>query len=887
MKNNYILKVFVLTLLFAFKYGSSQNNLADNQYGSLIQNWLEAKGSNYNLTANDVLDLQVSDAYFSDKTRINHVYINQAYQGIKIFNAISSVAVRDNYVFHYANAFVSNISSKVNTTTIGINPQAAIASVVSEYNLGSLNNLETISTDSNSYMFSNGGVSKEDIPVELVYQLLEDGTLKLAWDINIRALNGKNWYSVRVDAVSGEVIDTFDWIVSCDFGDINHSNHASHPDKTNEITLFKKETSVMPDGSMYNVLALPAESPNHGPFQLLSDPSNSIASPFGWHDIDGAVGPEFNITRGNNVWSQEDTDGNNGTGFSPDGGTTLDFNFPFNSDQAPIGYQDASLTNLFYMNNIMHDVWYQYGFNEVSGNFQQNNYGNGGLEGDFVFADGQDGNGLNNALFGTPPEPNNGNPTNPGMTMFLWAATGPPGMPLTINNSSVAGDYIASTAGFGTPLSSTPIIGDLALVVDDNASGGDVNDACDPIVNGAQLLGKIALINRGDCEFGAKVLAAENEGAIAVIILNNVVGAPTPLGGGAVGNQVTIPSIMISLADAQAIVAALNNGETINASLVETGPFQKDGSLDNGIVAHEYGHGISSRLTGGPGSPNCLINAEQMGEGWSDWFALMLTMEATDLPETGRGIGTFATGQPTNGGGIRPFPYSTDTGINPMTYASTNNGNISQPHGIGSVWATVLWDLTWKYIEKYGFDADLYNGTGGNNKVMQLVIDGLKLQNCGVGFVQGRDALLAADVALTNGQDACLIWEVFAARGLGLNADQGTFGSRFDQVEDFTMPPANDVSLQNCTALSVDEFAINSQYSVFPNPTNDVINIKVKKNFGEVTMTLTDINGRIVLSKITNLSDETQLSIGALQSGMYILTIKGEGINTNDKILKN
>src|SRR5690606_14617756 len=125
------------------------------------------------------------------------------------------------------------------------------------------------------------------------------------------------------------------------------------------------------------------------------------------------------------------------------------------------------------------------------------------------------------------------------------------------------------------------------------------------------------------------------------------------------------------------------------------------------------------------------------------------------------------------------------------------------PHNIGFLWGTILWDLTWKYIEKYGFDADLYNGTGGNNKAMQLVLDGLKMQPCNnIGFVEGRDAILAADNALTGGEDQCLIWEVFAARGVGVNASQGSVFSISDQTADFNTPPDTDPSLANCTTLS-------------------------------------------------------------------------------------
>ena len=133
-----------------------------------------------------------------------------------------------------------------------------------------------------------------------------------------------------------------------------------------------------------------------------------------------------------------------------------------------------------------------------------------------------------------------------------------------------------------------------------------------------------------------------------------------------------------------------------------------DGSFDNGIVTHEYGHGISNRMTGT--GYNCLnsgISKEQMGEGWSDFFALMLTNKAGDDATVARGIGTYAVGQPITGGGIRPAKYSTNLAVNGFTYGNTNgmeynNGSAVVPdvHSIGFVWATMLWDLHWKYVEK-------------------------------------------------------------------------------------------------------------------------------------------------------------------------------------------
>jgi hypothetical protein len=78
---------------------------------------------------------------------------------------------------------------------------------------------------------------------------------------------------------------------------------------------------------------------------------------------------------------------------------------------------DAANTNLFYM-NIMHDVWYQYGFNEANGNFQENNNSKGGLA--FCECRGprrilRRSKSLNNANFSTPRDGN-----IPRMQMFLW-----------------------------------------------------------------------------------------------------------------------------------------------------------------------------------------------------------------------------------------------------------------------------------------------------------------------------------------------------------------------------------------------------------------------------------------------------------------------------------
>jgi hypothetical protein len=390
MKHSYIKQLFFLGLLMITCIGFSQNGLTESEFGSKIQTYLDQEKASYNLTIGDISDLSISKEFYSKKSKINHVYVNQRYQGINIFNAISSVAIKDNSVFYYANNFISDISTRVNTITPQFNAETAIERIVSALNLGSIANLEILESNGKKFLFSDGNVSKTEIPVELVYYLNQEGELILSWDLSIHTTDGKNWWSIRLDALTGEIINQTDWILTCNFGDLDHTSH-SHTltDKSESFNLFKKN-SILVDGSQYNVFAFPVGAPNDAGRTIVNEPADSNASPFGWHDINGAAGAEFTITRGNNAWIQEDRGDNNDTsGYSPDGTSSLNFDFSLDLNNDPIVYENASLTNLFYVNNMMHDIWYQYGFDEASGNFQQNNYGNGGIGNDFVFAAGQ------------------------------------------------------------------------------------------------------------------------------------------------------------------------------------------------------------------------------------------------------------------------------------------------------------------------------------------------------------------------------------------------------------------------------------------------------------------------------------------------------------------
>lgn len=862
-------------LLFTALLSMSFVNAQD--FSEVIDSYFNQNHSQFELNSQDISDLHIYNQHYSTSTRVNHVYIVQRYQGIEVFNAISNFAISNNNEVKNAEVgFIPFLSEKANSANPSLTPEQAIYRAASQLGLEVPNELHLIeSNENNKYIFNNGNISQENINVKLVYQPDEEQTtLRLAWDLDVFTLDSSHWYSVRIDAQTGALLDTHDWGSNCNFGEAHLTEHTRSISGTNQQSILEMGVANLRtpnDGSQYRVFAMPNESPTHGPATLVSEPADPIASPYGWHDTNGIPGAEFTVTRGNNVRARADLAGNN-QGASAQGGSNLNFDFPFNLNQQPSGYVEGATTNLFYWNNIIHDVFFRYGFDEASGNFQETNYTGLGLGNDSVNADAQDGGGMNNANFFSPPEG-----VRPRMQMYLWNALGPPADPLTINNGPLAGGYPGVAAQFGAPIPTTPIISDLVLITDDNSgTSTDTYDGCDTITNSAAISGKIAVVRRGTCQFGYKVLTAQNQGAVAVIVTNNVPGPPIAMGPGDVGDQVTIPSLMINQADGDAIITALINGQTINATIEDSGPYMFDGTLDNGIITHEYGHGISIRLTGGAFNSGCLGNDEQMGEGWSDYFGLILTMKAGDTPGQRRGIGTHVKGQSINGNGIRPAPYSTNFAVNGFTYGVTNNLGLSRPHGIGFVWATMLWDLTWDLIDVYGFDPDIYEGTGGNNIALQLVVDALKLQPCSPGFVDGRDAILQADLLANGGANHCLIWNAFANRGLGLSASQGSSFSRTDQVEAFDVP-------EECL-LGIQDQSINN-FMIYPNPSQGDVYIVSKENRGQSTVSIFDINGRMVFNQDVMMNGTVNIQAGNLRSGVYIVEIKGENYTHNAKLI--
>lgn len=650
------------------------NSYAQDPNLEAARSHLQTNQKKFNFSAEDLDGMTVSSAYVSPTTGWYHAYFNQTYQAIEVFNGVLNVALKDGHVVHIANSFVPYLSNQIGSTTVlqNINAKTALLKALESLKIQASKpeGIVQIQTFTNAkgdvvkYVFSDKNVSAEPVEVKLYWfshQANVDNKLipkvSLTWNVSFLTKDKQNGWSVHVDANTGTILATFDNVIKCNFGHVH--KHGSSAEACEALSMNTQNPSNQPvlAANSYNVFDYPLESPNHGSRSIVLNPYTKFApegtgpgATNGWHQ-DGTN--TFTDTRGNNVYAQDDTNADN-TGGNRPAPSNYDFNYPYTQGLGTSSAnQNAAITNLFYWNNLIHDVLWRMGFDEPSGNFQTNNMARGGAGNDFVYADAQDGSGTNNANFYTPTDGN-----NPRMQMYIW---------------NYPSSYLA------------------------------------------------------------------------------------------------------------------------------------DSDFDNAIIAHEYGHGWSIRLTGGPNNSSCLSNIEQGGEGWSDYLGLMLTTNWGGLSPTvasaniPRGIGTYVEGEPTGGPGIRPYPYSYNmSGVNSqVTYAAVGNTSFSQPHGIGSIWCTMLWDMTWEIIfQDNAIEANVFNTANmvGNVAALKLVNEGLRLQPCSPSFVQARDAILAADQALFGGRYRCAIGRAFARRGLGLNASTGSSSDDRIVVADYTPLSGNTLS---------------------------------------------------------------------------------------------
>ncbi len=335
-------------------------------------------------------ELAVKRDYNTEHNALRTVEWQQSFEGVPVFEGLMTAQLSgQGRLVSLSSRLLRNVRAAAERGNPGFAahlkaPKISVAQAIeiAATNLGasakSKDLFATKSRDAKKQTFRGLGI-KGEARASLVWLPMDRDTARLCWEIDLRANARAETYRVLVDALSGVVM-------------IRRSMTAYLTDATYRVFVsdsptpfspgYSTPTSTQPDMVDRRKLVISALSTN--------------ASPGGWIDDGG------NETLGNNVDAHTDWDDDDLPDLPrPHGFPRRIFDFPLDLEAPPRSYANASVVQLFYWSNWMHDRLYDLGFTEAAGNFQSLNFGRGGEENDAVQADAQDGGGFNNANFTT------------------------------------------------------------------------------------------------------------------------------------------------------------------------------------------------------------------------------------------------------------------------------------------------------------------------------------------------------------------------------------------------------------------------------------------------------------------------------------------------------
>jgi len=240
--------------------------IASAQESAIVTNDLQNRVAKGELKASDAADWTITSEHVSSTSGAHHVYYRQQVDGIQIYGAEASVhKSKEGKILASHNSFINNAVRSSRSPQI--TPLQAIQYAANHLNLGSPNTriISTSNDVSRATILEATSISRSQIPAKLMYNYSEKEGLRLAWDLSIEAKATVNWWNVRIDATTGELLDKVDWTVQCSGGDDHVHDLSSAP----KVSAAIEDTSCIEDDATtfvgnYEVYAMPLESPAHG-----------------------------------------------------------------------------------------------------------------------------------------------------------------------------------------------------------------------------------------------------------------------------------------------------------------------------------------------------------------------------------------------------------------------------------------------------------------------------------------------------------------------------------------------------------------------------------------------------------------------------------------------
>ncbi|HEV7426996.1 MAG TPA: M36 family metallopeptidase [Thermoanaerobaculia bacterium] len=815
------------TVLNGVPFKATPNSTPGSAEGA-ARGYLGNVASLYNLGSNDVASAPLSYIHDLGSGPVI-VKLHQSIDGIDIFREEINVVMNQKLDLVAVSGYISSQATPPNKGSMAFSLGAASAAVnavtdATLVNLSALSLVPAGSHDGYDYYTTsaNSGLSlSEPLRVKKVYFHMPEG-LEPAYYIEVIGQGAAtDVLQARID--SGVESDGYSYVISAVDGSILFRNNLMADAVGNKNG---NESNLAPGGFTYRVWADPGSGiPYDTPAGNGRHPKIN-ATPDG---VQYAFVTQQNVQLPNYPFSMNDpwlapgatqTNGNNVDAFAdlqtPDDFTPvqeppvdppLGDHHAFTSavdsfiythqpdvDAYSAAARQASITQLFYNINFLHDWYYDSGFNELSRNAQTNNFGRGGIGADNIKGQSQDFQSFSNANMLTPadggrPRMRMYNFPNPANMLDIQAPAG------IVGKTNIG---IAQSGVRNYDITTNIVI----------ATFSNVPSAC-TVTNAAALAGNIGMFDFGTggtgldgtgCSFSTRITRIHATGALAALMVYTSA-SPSAVANitGLVATH-TKPIGVISFNAAAPIKTQLAGAATVTARLLRVA--DRDGSLDQQIVFHEWTHYLSNRLIGNGNGLNANY-AGGMGEGWSDFGAMILTVREDDTGTASDSnwngayaLATYATsGVPFNGSanqgyyfGIRRYPYSTDMAINPLTFHHIQNGvplptgagtppvafgqtgsNNAEVHNTGEVWTTMLWECYAAILRDTLGATPRMDFTTAQARMKNYLVASLKITPITPTMLETRDAMLAAAFA-TDLIDFQEFSVAFAKRGAGLGA---------------------------------------------------------------------------------------------------------------------